>query len=392
LDTENRIVTSDTGELSWYFKKGLLIGCTDRTSFVSGFLSDTTYKTKTMEIMPASKFGTIVLTSLDNNPIKKAKHMLLTAVGRVENTAQKLILPSKRLWNSPFDKSVIGAKIENSKFPQDLGKPPVLIRPLDFQIKITNGSNKTPAVYPLDFKGKRRDLVPKVTKTETGFSFSAKPEFHTVYYEIVFEDKNKEKWTPEKIKGNIPLCGTTLCRQGVEVSQKKIAAAPKPHFIKNWHLLGPYRNPGNKQDGFQGLDTDYLKELGGEKKINNIPLSKWKAYKSQTDFVNLLKAFGGISGPQVAYVKKDIFMPREKTLIIAFGSDDGAKMWLNKQLIINDKQHKAATKDSEFRSVKLKKGMNSIIIKIDQSTGDWGFYFRFLSPSTMEPADIAQDI
>lgn len=77
-------LTSDTGEIIRDWERSLLIVDTPRTQGFTGFPA-APVKTGDLEIAPQADFCTIVLSSLDGEPIGQSRRMLLSAVGRVEN-------------------------------------------------------------------------------------------------------------------------------------------------------------------------------------------------------------------------------------------------------------------------------------------------------------------
>ncbi len=167
-------------------------------------------------------------------------------------------------------------------------------------------------------------------------------------------------------------------------------------FIKDWLLLGPLPNcPGCSTINYShgkncdGFFTDYLDKTGGEPnanpgndqeiKINDTLTLSWSEYHSQTDLVRLT----GIMNPKdlvIAYGFSSIYSPRAKKAILSVGSNDGVKVYLNGEKVheYHPEHGRGLKKDSDFVPVSLKKGVNKLLVKVDQGTGDWGFAVRFL--------------
>ena len=78
----------------------------------------------------------------------------------------------------------------------------------------------------------------------------------------------------------------------------------------------------------------------------------------------------------VAYASGYLYSDKEKTAVLKIGSDDGMKIWLNHQLVFNRHIHRGAHLDQERVVVKLKKGMNPCLVKVDQGLWAWGFYLQ----------------
>lgn len=89
------IIASDTGQLKWYttaHKAGLVTVDSDRTQGLIGFLHTQTAPLGNLAARVDDPFCTLLLTSIDTQPISASSRLLLIAAGRVENTGQT--------WNS----------------------------------------------------------------------------------------------------------------------------------------------------------------------------------------------------------------------------------------------------------------------------------------------------
>lgn len=206
----------------------------------------------------------------------------------------------------------------------------------------------------------------------------------------------KTKVKPFKMLPLTPLTQAEL----IKSSQKR---PDKQGFIRNWLVMGPFPNPGSRITGiYQGFKTDYLKPLGGElnikpqigqkfsfynKSLQNNDLAEgqiltWKKLNTSGSQINFLNFFGGSFN--VAYATCYINMPQTRKVKISIGSDDGCKVYLNHKLVINEPKHRNAKPDQNQADVVLKKGLNLLLVKIDNSVNGWKFYLRLLD-STGKP-------
>jgi hypothetical protein len=65
---------------------------------------------------------------------------------------------------------------------------------------------------------------------------------------------------------------------------------------------------------------------------------------------------------------------------ITLGSNDGAKMWINNAVVYNKHAARNAVADHEILSINLKKGKNTILVKIENIGANWGLYIRLIDP------------
>jgi len=157
-------VRSDTGQLyrSWADRYGTID--TPRAKAVYGFpggrgdiaLSGVTFNVET-------EFATVALASLTDQPIADSSHLLLTAVGRAENSGMKYNALRRRLI--------------------DKGAGPILVEPITGTVTLRTRQTEM-TVKPILPDGTRGDALP--TSYEDGvLRFRIGPEARTMYYEVI---------------------------------------------------------------------------------------------------------------------------------------------------------------------------------------------------------------
>ena len=169
-------------------------------------------------------------------------------------------------------------------------------------------------------------------------------------------------------------------------------------FLRSWLVLGEFPNPPH--DGAKaydhtppcvGLDTDYLKEQGGDAAVRPVAGMKvrrpdgstaaWTAIASKEDEVGFAKCLAGRPTENVvAYAYTTITSPQERPAVLAVGSDDGVRLWLNGRVVHDLLAARAIVPDQDLVPVTLKAGENTLLVKVEQGAGGWGFCLRVLSP------------
>ncbi len=159
---------SDTGQLSWDTENGTLTVNTPQLQGAIGFLAGRTFQLAdfTIELdaaegKPQAPFAAVSLCSLDGRPLKESSRILLTAVGRAEDTGQS--------WEaSPAD-----------DFAATAGKRPVLAEPVRGRV-IWHGRKLK--AFPLAPSGQRlQEMSP--TAHEGGEALAI-GDSNTVWYEL----------------------------------------------------------------------------------------------------------------------------------------------------------------------------------------------------------------
>jgi len=192
--------------------------------------------------------------------------------------------------------------------------------------------------------------------------------------------------------------------------------APEESFVKEWLILGPFPNPGGRAESSnwkkkyqvdskgwtwevkcQGYDYDFLASEGEE--INIVPRERskvvwdttpftWKKIKSKTALIDLTSYFTS-SEYVVAYAATYIHSDSPQEVQIRLGSDDGYKLWVNHHYVGGLHVHRNSGIDQNIHPVKLKKGKNLILLKIDQDFSAFNFYLRLTDPKgKLLPLDV----
>ena len=153
-------------------------------------------------------------------------------------------------------------------------------------------------------------------------------------------------------------------------------AHPADCFVRTWQLLGPFPNPDRK-----GLDVAYPPETkptdlaaaydGTNGKI------RWKAHTAKDGRVSFIKEQGEITDA-VGYAVCWVESPRRHSAILEVGSDDGCKIWINRRQVFALQEDRTAVARQNVVPIVLNRGVNEVLVKVEQGKGDWEFYFELV--------------
>jgi hypothetical protein len=107
---------------------------------------------------------------------------------------------------------------------------------------------------------------------------------------------------------------------------------------------------------------------------------EWRFVQAPEDIMDLTQTFGD-SEFVIAYAWAEINAPEAKTVLMALGSDDGVKVWLNGQLVHENWIGRAVSKDDDLFPMAFKKGKNQLLVKIQNMQYGWGFCCRVIGPT-----------
>ncbi|MCB9502021.1 MAG: hypothetical protein H6696_08790 [Deferribacteres bacterium] len=82
----------------------------------------------------------------------------------------------------------------------------------------------------------------------------------------------------------------------------------------------------------------------------------------------------------MAYALAEFKSAKEKDIKLFLGSNDGAKIWLNDEVIYNRHLGRRAFADNEFLDIHVKKGWNRLLVKVENLGASWGLYVRLIDP------------
>jgi hypothetical protein len=182
------VLASDTGEMTWDAKrsgKAVITVDSERTKFVVGFGSGRTFDLSGVKIMPGSTlqkgFSVIALTVIDGASFAKAKSLILTAAGCVNNTACPWYkYPRQPILFPPAEN--LNVTLGDFQDPKAWGTAPTRIEGISAKIILPYRASAVQA-WALDQTGARtRQLA--VSSAQTGAQISIAPQDRAVWYEI----------------------------------------------------------------------------------------------------------------------------------------------------------------------------------------------------------------
>jgi hypothetical protein len=145
---------ADTGELSLNYDLGLLTIDTNRTQAAIGYLADNgPQQLADLEINCRSQFAAVCATSMDDQSLGESRRVLITAVGRAENTAQGFVPPTaeQRRWTATA-----------WMLPAE-GRLPVITEPIRAELRLNVPDDAK--VYAVDATGLRRNELQSVNQS-----------------------------------------------------------------------------------------------------------------------------------------------------------------------------------------------------------------------------------
>jgi hypothetical protein len=164
-----------------------------------------------------------------------------------------------------------------------------------------------------------------------------------------------------------------------------------PVFVQDWYIAGPFFNdflgkgfstvfPPETTPGQVKLDAVYTSTLPIDGKDTPVPAC-WTRTLTEDgaplgaaplNLLPLLKPNRAVT----AYAYTKITSDRERDVILYTGSDESIAVWLNGAPVLTKKIYRAALKDQDKTPIHLRKGENTVLVKLSHGYEAWHLYFR----------------
>ena len=147
-----------------------------------------------------------------------------------------------------------------------------------------------------------------------------------------------------------------------------------PRCIRECAYLGPF----TIGSGEGLLDREFISDEGSHLPIpgENESGRSWKLFEMERDLLDFRFPLGRLTYT-VIYSHIYIKSPVERTLQLRVGSSDGIKIYLNGKEVLRSHLSRSVSPDQNITDVILKKGFNSMMIKLAVYTHEFSYYVRF---------------
>ncbi len=151
-------------------------------------------------------------------------------------------------------------------------------------------------------------------------------------------------------------------------------------FLFDWWLIGPI-----PADDDTALTTKFFPEESREfDKIHNIGPRRFRWQRprilSTNGEIDLLPRFRR-SRQRLAYAYTEIVSDSDQDVVFKLGTNDGCVLWLNDEKIHAHLLPRGLMVDQDTVKARLKAGKNTLLLKVHNLGGNWGFAFRSMTPA-----------
>jgi len=144
----------------------------------------------------------------------------------------------------------------------------------------------------------------------------------------------------------------------------------------SWTVTWPIDDSSPVGNNCPKFFTDNMVQYGGEAALSNpdfkgLPSGAGTEVRAKKGIVDLMTLFPNTQW-SIVYAYSE-FRGSGEECFFRMGSDDGIKVWLNGEQVVDDHRHGGLVPDLESFHAVLRNGKNRMLVKICQGTGEWGF-------------------
>lgn len=150
-------------------------------------------------------------------------------------------------------------------------------------------------------------------------------------------------------------------------------------FLTRWWVLGPFPNVNNSAAERSWFPEEVI-ALHGHYKIDGQPAAwQWLPVVDPAGVQDLLPLWTA-SSDVCAYAYTEFTVGAAQDALLQLGSDDGVVVWLNGNQVHRNIVDRALAIDQDKVKVRLRVGTNRLLLKVLQTSGQWGYAVRLTRP------------
>jgi len=166
------------------------------------------------------------------------------------------------------------------------------------------------------------------------------------------------------------------------LAEKPTMAAIIASCIQDWYLAGPFPSQGKTCDGYDAIypperGVDLAATYSGDKdaKVTWQRTSKPGDPPLGPGPIDLYSRYPP-GEDRCAYAYTRVVSDRDREALLLVGSDDTIQIWLNGKLVHANRVFRGVNLDNDRVPITLKKGVNTLLLKVCSHDGGWGFILR----------------
>ena len=178
-------------------------------------------------------------------------------------------------------------------------------------------------------------------------------------------------------------------------------------YINTWYMIGPWENygrddyalvhppelsidldavytDGQRGEGVEETDSDPIKVSG--KKVRLDGVLRWKFMQSES----MHNTVPVTTDHSTYYAYTELYFDRAVTMLVAIGTDDGGRLWINGKDVWQDAGTSWYNIDEHIEPFEFRQGWNTVLIRLENTGGSaTGFSFMIVPADQVPPPQKA---
>jgi hypothetical protein len=192
------------------------------------------------------------------------------------------------------------------------------------------------------------------------------------------------------------VSGKDSLSTGYHTGLDGIKLEPKRTFIPVWNVLGPFPNNRRPDQTYSGMDSIFRPEVAIDKEeiITGIrhKTLHWQVAKPDANGFISFDSMTKPNQPAIYYALTYIYSPKQQLASLFIGSDDAMKVFYNYSKAYSQRGGKLMEPDQGRTFIRINKGWNKLLLKIENRSGRFGFYARILDRENIFKYNIIQEL
>lgn len=155
-------------------------------------------------------------------------------------------------------------------------------------------------------------------------------------------------------------------------------------YLDTWYVIGPWENNGridydvvHPPETLIDLDAEYEGKI--DKQTKQPMELKWQFFQSS----KIRHTPPDERSNSTYYAYTEVYFEKETQMLLAVGTDDAAKVWINDLVIWRDEGLSSWNMEEGYRKVLFKKGYNKILIRIENGPAVCQFSVLLCPPEAL---------
>lgn len=150
-------------------------------------------------------------------------------------------------------------------------------------------------------------------------------------------------------------------------------------YPETWHVVGPFEKEGDTGLNVvyppeKQVDLQQIYDAKGGKKI------QWQQMTTEEKGYINLKQITSDTDNSLGYAFTTVQSAEAFKTVLFVGSDDGVAIWHNGKELFRHLIGRSAYPYEECIPIKLTRGENTFLVKVENGVGNWEFYFEIFDP------------